>query len=116
MTTQVTFRPGAAGLMAALSVAEKLTSISPVTPRGIQITANGFDYVPGTYDRPIGVELYFHESIENVQSFAQTAEISVANRPHPGPYNLFTFADGVLDGVPFRAWTLTTEGTVAAAA
>lgn len=116
MTTEITFRPGTEGLMAALSVAEKLTAASPVAPTSLQITHNDFDYVPGTFNRPTGVELYFHSAVDKVREFAEAFGVEVAERPRQGLYTLFTYADGSLDGVPFRAWTLTEERVAAVTA
>ena len=116
MTTEITFRPGAEGLMAALAVAEKLTSAAPVAPTSLQITRNEFEYVPGTYNRPTGVEVYFHRAVDKVTAFAEAFDAVVTSRPSTGEYTLFTYADGVLDGVPFRAWTLTNEQDTAVAA
>lgn len=116
MTTEITFRPGTEGLMAALSAAEKLTSASPVAPTALQITSGDFDYVPGTYDRPTGVEVYFHCDADKVVEFAEAFGAEVASRPREGQWTLFTYADGAVDGVPFRAWTLTNEQPAAVAA
>lgn len=109
MTTEITFRAGTEGLMAALSVAEKLTSASPVQPTQLIVTTGDFAYVPGTYNRPTGVELYFHQDVDKVREFAQAFGATATERPRQGAYSLFTYADGSLDGVPFRAWTLTNE-------
>lgn len=109
MTTEITLRPEVGALMAALSAAEKLTSASPVAPTSLQISNNGFEPAPGTYKRPVGVEMYFHLDVDKVSAFAEAFGTVVESRPRNGQYRLFTYADGVLDGVPFRAWTLTGE-------
>jgi hypothetical protein len=93
--------------MAALSVAEQLTASAPVLPHGVQISSDHFDYVPGTdFKRPTGVLLFFASSVDQVRAFAEALDVTVAEREHPGE-KTYTYADGVLDGVPFRAWTLT---------
>jgi hypothetical protein len=102
--------------MAALSTAEKLAAASPVAPTSLQISSNSFDAVPGTYVRPIGVELYFHRSVDKVGEFAEVFGAVVRERPREGQWSLFTYADGWLDGVPFRAWTLTNEPVAQVAA
>lgn len=116
MTTQITFRPGLEGLMAALSVAEQLTASSPVLPHGVQIGSDHFDYAPGTdFQRPTGVLLFFAQSAENVYAFAEAVHVAVQEREHSAEQT-YTFAEGVLDGVPFRAWTLTNTVVSAVAA
>lgn len=107
MTTQITYRPGLAGLMAALSAAETLAAKSPVVPTSIAIDSGGFDLIQidGAFERPTGVTLYFHRSPENVRAFAGVLRIDVNERPH-GDGTTYMHADGVLDGVPFRAWAL----------
>jgi hypothetical protein len=103
-------------IMAALSVAEKLAAASPVAPTSLQISSNSFDAEPGCYVRPIGVELYFHLSVDKVGEFAGAFGADVRERPREGEWSLFTYADGLLDGVPFRAWTLTNEPVAQVAA
>lgn len=111
MTTEITFRPGIEGLMAALSVAEKLTATTPVLPHHLSIEPNEFDYVPGTFERPMGVVLYFHLAPESVAAFAGALGVEVREQTREGQWTLYTHADGSLDGVPFRAWALTNPAT-----
>ena len=116
MTTQITFRPGLEGLMAALSAAEQLTASSPVPPHGVTISSDHFGYVPDTdFKRPMGVLLFFRRSVDQVRAFAEVVHVTVAEREHPGDQT-YTYAEGVLDGVPFRAWTLTDVEAPAVAA
>ncbi|MGP4084141.1 hypothetical protein [Streptomyces sp. KR55] len=117
MTTQITFRPGTAGLMAALSIAETLAANSPAVPSSIDIDSGDFDLieVEGVFERPIGVTIYFHRSPENVLAFAEKFGATVGERPH-GDEDTYTYADGVLDGVPFRAWALERAADKAVAA
>ncbi|RPE40206.1 hypothetical protein EDD90_3242 [Streptomyces sp. Ag109_O5-1] len=116
MTTEITFRPGLEGLMAALSVAEQVTAASPAVPDQVNLTSAHFDYVPGTdFQRPTGVLLFFHRSIEQVREFAAAFGLETADRAH-GETDVYTYAEGVLNGVPFRAWTLTAVEAPAVAA
>jgi|GEM_PF-4770472 len=93
--------------MAALSVAEQVTASCPTPPSHINLNDANFDYIPETgFKRPMGVLLYFHQRVDLVREFAQAFGLVVADRPHP-PEDTFTYAEGVIDGVPFRAWTLT---------
>jgi hypothetical protein len=62
------------------------------------------------------VELYFHLSVDKVGEFAGAFGAEVRERPREGQWSLFTYADGLLDGVPFRAWTLTNEPVAQVAA
>ncbi|MET7458477.1 hypothetical protein ABZT03_43045 [Streptomyces sp. NPDC005574] len=115
MTDQITFRPGLEGLMAALSVAEQVTAKSPVTPHGVAISKDHFDHVPGTdFERPMGVLLHFYPGVEQVREFAEALGVEVAERPH-GDEDTYTYAEGVLNGVPFRAWTLVAADEIASA-
>lgn len=116
MNAQITFRPGLEGLMAALSVAEQITACAPVPPHGVQIGSDHFGYVPGTdFKRPTGVLLFFASNVDQVRAFAEALRLPVAEREHPGEQK-YTFAEGVLNGVPFRAWTLTAAESPAVAA
>jgi hypothetical protein len=116
VTTQITFRPGLEGLMAALSVAERLTANAPVPPHGVTISSDHFGYAPDTdFKRPTGVLLFFAASVDQVRAFAEALHVAVAEREHPGE-KTYTYAEGVLDGVPFRAWTLTDAEAPAVAA
>lgn len=112
MTTEITFRPGTDGLMAALSVAEQLTAASPAVPSNLKLNSCEFAPIEGGWERPTGVLLYFHLSPENVRAFAERFGAVVGEEPRPGD-DTYTYADGVLDGVPFRAWTLLKNETAA---
>lgn len=116
MTNEITFRPGTEGLMAALAAAEQLTAGAPTPPTSIAISRNEFDYVPGTFDRPTGVLLYFHRDLESVRAFADAVGAEMGERPHESEWTLYAYADGALNGVPFRAWTLTNAEDAAVAA
>jgi sugar phosphate isomerase/epimerase len=107
VTNEITYRPGVEGFMAALALAERLTAQSPIVPSHVRIDPSDWDCidVDGTFKRPAGVQLYFHRSLENVHAFAEAFGATVDEQPHPGE-NTYWYADGVLDGVPFRAWTL----------
>jgi hypothetical protein len=101
--------------MAALAVAEHLVAAAPALPSDIHITASHFEHAPGTFDRPSGVLLHFHHSVEQVNAFARLFGLVVANRPQ-GETRVFTFAEGAVSGVPVRAWTLTDAEAPAVAA
>ncbi|MFI1728241.1 hypothetical protein ACH40E_03170 [Streptomyces acidicola] len=116
MTNEVTFRPGVEGLMAALAVAERLTADSPAAPASLDIDQHEFDYVPGTFNRPTGVRLYFHRDLASVRAFAEAFGAEMSEKSREGEWTLYTYADGALDGVPFRAWTLTNAEDAAVAA
>ncbi|MFJ6061658.1 hypothetical protein ACIQHU_01320 [Streptomyces tendae] len=114
MATEITFRPGLEGIMAALSVAEQVASSVPAIPASVDLNSAHFDYVPGTYERPMGVLFYFHRSTESVREFAETLGLEVQDRPHDAT-STYVFAEGALNGVPFRAWTIVTIETSAVA-
>lgn len=118
MNAQITFRPGLEGLMAALSAAEQLAAIAPVPPHGVQISSDHFGYAPDTdFKRPTGVLLFFPQDVDQVRAFAKAVHVTVAERDHDGSgQQTYTFAEGVLNGVPFRAWTLTAAESPAVAA
>lgn len=117
MTTEITVPTQTERLMAALSVAERLTSESPVAPTQVGTACNrSWGFVPGTYEPLTGVDLYFHHSPENVRQFAAQVGATVGEELRNNGKSLFTHADGVVDGVPFQAWALTTVEASAVAA
>ncbi|MFJ8145986.1 hypothetical protein ACIQ6R_13030 [Streptomyces sp. NPDC096048] len=113
MATEITFRPGIDGIMTALAVAEQVAATAPAVPTSVQVNDGHFDYVPGTFERPMGVLFYFHRNAENVQAFAEAFALDVQNRDHDGT-TTYVYAEGALNGVPFRAWTLQDVETPAA--
>lgn len=113
MTTEITFRPGLAGLMAALSAAEHIAAASPVIPAHVRIDECS-DWLVGI-QRPIGVLLYFHEAEDAIQAFARHFEVDVSRRDQDSR-DRYTYADCSLNGVPVRAWTLAGIETPAVAA
>jgi hypothetical protein len=114
VATEITFRPGLEGVMAALSAAEQVASSVPVIPASVDLNSAHFDCVPGTYERPMGVLFYFHRSTESVREFAGTLGLDVQDRPHDAT-STYIFAEGALNGVPFRAWTIVDVATSAVA-
>lgn len=97
-------------LMAALSLAEKLTAESPVIPSNLRVD-NHADWSSAS----IGVLFYFHRDPGAVRAFAEHFSVPVSRRGC-GADDEYTLAEGVVDGVPFRAWTLTTVEVSAVAA
>lgn len=109
---QVTFRPGIEGLMAALSAAEQLAASSPVVPSHVRIDEHSSWFVDRA--RPLGVHLYFHRDENAVRAFADSVGAAVQQLDDEA--DRLTSASGALNGVPFRAWTLTNAEVTAVAA
>lgn len=100
--------------MAAYAVAENVTALSPVAPDSVNVAPHSdWGYIPDTFEWQIGVQLSFR-SVDDVRQFAKALFVQVAERPHGDTTRTYTFADGVLNGVPFRAWVLTDAAAVAA--
>lgn len=118
MTDQITVPARTTKLMAALSVAERITSESLAEPAHLRVdTLHDWGCAPGTYESQIGVLLYFHLSTADVHRFAEVFGLEVVERPHGAKHeDVYTYADGVLDEVPFRAWTLNAAVSSAVAA
>lgn len=112
MAQEITFRPGIEGLMAALAVAEQLAASSPVVPSSARADEHSGWLVDQQH--PIGVHLYFHRDEAAVRAFADHFGAETASVVD-GPDRLTT-ANGALNGVPFRAWTLTDVEAAAVAA
>ncbi|MFJ1667431.1 hypothetical protein ACIOK4_13785 [Streptomyces bottropensis] len=110
MTEQTTAQSKTHRLMAALSVAERLTAESPITPSNLRVDGHS-DWASPL----IGVLLYFHRDPEAVRVFAEHFSLTVLQRGC-GEDDEYTLADGVVDGVPFRAWSLTEVKSSAVAA
>lgn len=102
MTNEVTFRPGIEGLMAALAVAEQLSAGSNTVPASVRVDEHS-GWAVGQ-QKPLGVHLYFHRDEAAVRAFADRFSARTSSIVD-GPDRL-TVASGVLNGVPFRAWTL----------
>jgi hypothetical protein len=101
--------------MAALSAAEHVTAATPVDPSRIVLAAHSdWGFIPGTFVNRIGVQLHFGR-VDEVQQFAEALHVDVAEREHPGE-KTYTFADGVVGDVPFRAWALSDAKSSAVAA
>lgn len=103
MSNEITFRPGIEGLMAAFAAAEELAAASPVVPTHVRIDEHSGWFVDQA--RPLGVHLYFHRDEDAVRAFADCFGAETATTVD-GPDRCMA-AGGVLNGVPFRAWTLT---------
>lgn len=118
MTGEITVPTRTTRLMAALSVAERITAASPAEPAHLRVDSHiDWDYIPGTYVPRVGVLLYFHHSTDAVGQFAEAFGLEVAERSMGADNeDVYTFADGVLDEVPFRAWTLNAAEVPAVAA
>ncbi|MGW3570179.1 hypothetical protein ACWDSL_41015 [Streptomyces sp. NPDC000941] len=87
--------------MAALAVAQRIVTISPIVPSDVRASCFAFDV-----DRP-SVDVYFHDSPEGVQALAEVLGGTATTRPFreddPRPY---TSAQLVVSGVPVKAWAL----------
>jgi hypothetical protein len=97
-------------LMAALSAAEHLVSVSPQDPAHIRIDSEHFwGNLPGTGTPRIGVLLYFHTDQDAIGAFAEVAGVDVTEQHREykdsDPHS-YVYADGEHEGVRFRAWTL----------
>ncbi|MFJ8785020.1 hypothetical protein [Streptomyces sp. NPDC102476] len=115
MTSQITAPTSIGRFMAALSTAEHVTADSPVAPYRVCLEPNSdWGYVPGSFEWRIGVLLQF-ESVAEVARFAEALHVVVAERDHGGSQT-YTFADGELNGIPFRAWALVDAKSSAVAA
>jgi hypothetical protein len=94
-------------LMAALSVAERLTAESPVAPDSVAVTEHtAFGYIPGAFVWAIGVVLNMHRDPDGVRAFAEAFGVEVKAELWNDGSDVHTFADGVVGGVPFRAYAL----------
>lgn len=118
MTIEITVTAKTTRLMAALSVAERVTASSLAEPAHLRVDSHlDWGYLPGTYVPRVGVLLYFHHSTDAVRQFAESFGLEVAERSQGADdEDVYTYADGVLDEVPFRAWTLNAVETPAVAA
>lgn len=105
MTEQTTSPPPTAQFMGALSAAEHIAAACPVAPSTISIASlSEWGYLPGSYEWRLGVQLAFLAP-DSVRRFAEALGVVVQERPYAD--GLQTYADGVVNGVPFRAWSLT---------
>lgn len=87
------------GFMAALAAAEQFISTSPVLPSSMDIRCYPWDCTPE-------ISPYFHGRAEAVREFAAFFGAEVSERIHDdGRVN--TEAVGRVNGVAFRAWSLT---------
>lgn len=101
--------------MAALSAAEHVTAASPVAPDSVSLAAHSdWGFIPGTSQSRIVVQLHF-DSAGDVLRFAKALHLTAAERAHDEA-RVYVFADGVLNGVPFRAWALARVESSAVAA
>jgi hypothetical protein len=94
-------------LMAALSAAEHVVADAPTCPAQIRIESEtSFGSYPGTYEPVVGVIAYFHRAPDLVAEFAAHFGVPALERPHGTDGMVYTYADGSVEGVPFRAWAL----------
>jgi hypothetical protein len=100
--------------MGALSAAEHIAAACPVAPNTISVAPHSeWGYLPGSFEWRLGVQLAFLAP-DSVRQFAASLGVAVQERPYAD--GLQTYADGVLNGVPFRAWSLTDIESSAVAA
>ncbi|GGP55515.1 hypothetical protein [Streptomyces abikoensis] len=89
------------GHMAALSVAERIVSISPIVPTNVRAYCAHF--APGEPS----VDVYFHRCAEGVEELAKALDGKVTTRPNSeSDMRLFVVAELSLAGVPIQAWSL----------
>jgi hypothetical protein len=101
-----------ARFMAAYAVAEHVTAASPVAPWSTSVAMHeDWGYVPGSFEYRVGPQLHFGSAGE-VRRFAEALGLVVVDEPR-GRDQAYVFADGVMDEVPFRAWTLAKSPAVA---
>lgn len=87
----------------AMAAMERLLAASPVTPTAVRIDC--FRWSPAEPE----IELSFHRWPEGVEAFAAAMGAAAATGPHtdkPGASS-YTEAVGELDGLAWRAWSLT---------
>lgn len=94
-------------LMAALSTAEHIVSVTPVIPTDLKIS----DDCEGGYT----LDLFFYRRPADVAAFADAFGTVATARPHDENTKTFTSAEGTVNGIPFRAWSLDTIESPAAA-
>lgn len=88
------------GVMAALSVAEQITSTAPVVPTDIAVNVRSID-------------VHFHQSPEDLVVFARAFDLPVTLRErHGGRERPYVEARGSLNDVSLHAWALGTEADV----
>lgn len=99
MSQQITSPTKIDRLMAALSAAEQMAANSPAIPTAISVQDN--------LDGSFTVEVFFHHRPEDVAAFAAAFGSVASARPHYGDdTKTYTSADGSVDGIAFRAWSL----------
>jgi hypothetical protein len=86
-------------MMAALSAAEQIVAVSPVTPTNFSLIAAPLE------DGPFSLNLYFHYRRADVEAFGATfgAAVSESARSDGAPH---VEAAGEAFGHSFRAWWL----------
>lgn len=95
-----------ASYTAALAVVERLLAASPTLPDTVWIDCH--EWAPDV----VRVELNFHLSPDGVREFAEMVGSEATTRPHTNAPDSpeYTEASGVLDGIPWHAWTLAMDG------
>lgn len=82
----------------AFAVAEQITGTCAVLPNDVKLH---WDLASRRYE----LDFYFHRAPARVAMFASAVGAVVESHPH-GEGRTFTQADGVVDGVKVRAWSL----------
>lgn len=88
-------------LMHVLAAAEQLVALCPATPTALDLTAHS-SFPAGV----MGVVLFIPNDASAVGEFARRMGVTAATSAHDYlPESLYVQAAGVLDDVPFLAWT-----------
>lgn len=89
------------GHMAALSVAERIVSISPVSPTEVKVSCPAFAVTEPS------VDVHFFGSPNGVRALAEVLGVTATTRPfHESDTRLYVSMSAVLSGVPVLAWAL----------
>lgn len=97
-----------ASLMAALATAEHVASTTPTIPTDLMLRGD----CEGGYT----LDLYFHHRPADVAEFAAAFGTVATARPNvpEDETKVHTSAEGTVNGIPFRAWSLDTVEAPAA--